>query len=102
MDQTQPVNKFARIALKAKGPSSKCVQWWKTTLRWYRLLQPARACLLASLLVPVIFVWVEQGRDTLRRIASEGVVSAHAIWMHGGASVVGLVSWAWARFLLDC
>jgi len=76
--------------------------WWRRCNAWYRLLEPARACLLASLVVPVLFVFVPQGTDLLRRIASECLWGWHSLFMFAGAFVAGGVSWAWARFLLNC
>ena len=60
--------------------------FWKRCRYWYRLLEPARASLLVSLVVPVTFIFVDQGRDSLRRIASDptaalGSVSFTAIAM---------------------
>ena len=86
---------------KVTGFLVKFGEWWKSVRQWYQLLQPARACLLASLLVPGLFIGVDQGRDTLRLVASEGV-SWHAFWMIAGMWVAGLASWGWARFLLNC
>jgi len=78
-----------------------CGEKWKSFRRWYDLLQPARICFLVSLVVPVLFCYVDQGRDTLRRIASDPV-SLHTMWMFIGMWIAGLASWGWARFLLSC
>src|SRR5262249_20065607 len=42
-----------------------------------------------------------QGQDTLRRVASEGI-SFHALFLVVAMFVVGLASWGWSRFLLNC
>src|ERR1700710_46866 len=81
--------------------------------RWSRLLQPARACMLASLLVPVLFIGVGQGRDIVRQLVAEASydqvshqpvrfqLTWHVVWMYAGLFAAGLSSWAWARFLFS-
>jgi hypothetical protein len=100
-ENTPPSGWYSLLKQKVVDFLHWCGRVWNFVLRWYQLLQPARACLLASVLVPVLFIAIDQGQDTLRKVASEGV-SLHAFWMVTGMWVAGLTSWAWARFLLNC
>ncbi len=91
--------------MKVPGPLGSLAHGWKLAVLWYRVVGPARACLVASSLVPVLFVGVAQGSDLLRRIVSApggGPAWGHALAMFAGLLVLGISSWGWARFLLHC
>ena len=101
MEKNQEAGWWTRLKQKGINFLNRCGKRWLSVRRWYQVLQPARACLLASLLVPLLFAFIDQGRETLRLVASPGHLE-HTVWMFAGMWVAGLASWGWARFLLHC
>src|SRR5437016_3179219 len=91
----------SRWHTKLAVPWKKCMEFWLRIHLWYQVLHPARACFLISLVVPLLFIGVPQGRDTLRLVASKGI-SWQGFWTIAGMCAAGFASWGWARFLLNC
>ncbi|MBI3882327.1 MAG: hypothetical protein HY301_20000 [Verrucomicrobia bacterium] len=95
---------------KLDAALARCGAAWACTRAWYQLLSPARASLFASALVPLLFIFIPQGLDTVRQTVSPApnhggewwYFSRQAWFMLFGLAVAGLASWAWTRFLLNC
>src|ERR1022692_3801275 len=84
---------------------------WRRASYWYRLLGPARASLIGVILVPILFRFVPQGVDMLQPLGSSRDPTtvpngtwdwARVAWMYAALFMLGVSSWAWARFLLGC
>ena len=72
-----------------------------------RVFVTGGAGFIGSALVPILFLVVDQGKDILRRLATDTQTLGSALrlevfFMIMGLFLLGVASWGWAKFLLNC
>jgi predicted acylesterase/phospholipase RssA len=98
----------APSGLEADGKSTKAS--WVATSRaaieaGYEAVKPCRLALTVAVLVPLIFIFVPQGKEVLRCLAegpahTGGVRVGRILWIVGGLTGVALAGWWFSMVLL--